>query len=646
MRAKTLALLLTLFAIPAFAAWRTGGPSGGAVLAVAVAPSDPNVIWAGNTAGVFRSTDGGATWANIGGNIAEVKFVVVHPQDANRAWVLAGAYLTGQLYRTNDGGATWTDVTSGLPPFDPAALQIDPRNPDTLYIGAHCGPIGISASSIRPQFHENAGVFRSTDGGSTWTQVSAGLNTFGRCVEEMSIDPFSPWRLFLSGPFTDSASESYDAAQSWEPPAGPRPSRGVVFDPRFPFTHYGITTALGAHFLISQDGGFTWSEAAAKPPAPPSALAIDPVRGRLFLGTSAGLFRSGNSGRVWAGTLLPATYVAQLSFGSSSLFAATFDGLMQVANRGLGEARPIDLHDSATYVIAVAVDPNRPDVVYAGTRAIQANGAVAPRGHIMRSIDAGRSWQPLENDDDTPRGDYLALDGAGTIFGTFNDGSIYRRGRDETAWTKVRQFPFIIDLVADPKTGGTAFVLGGGGVERTRDNGATWQLVLDTLGGPGHLAIDPTDSRWVYAGTEFELFRSGDGGGTWIRIETFDPGKSGTRALAVAPSDGKVLYRIAANGGRPTMQRSDDRGSSWTRIPLPGDDYPGAIAIDPRNAMSVWASGTGRLLHSTDGGTTWQAVAPPFRGTLQPATVLRFDPTGGVLHVVWPGHGVWELTAD
>ena len=649
MNTRTLPLLLALIATPMFAAWRTGGPTGGAVVAVAVAPSDAAVIWAGNAAGVFRSTDGGATWANAGGNIVDVKYLAVHPGDARKAWVLTGGpggLQAGKLYRTADGGASWTDVTAGLPPIDPAALQIDPRNPDILYIGAHCGPIGLSASSIRPQFHENAGVFRSTDGGATWTQVSAGLTTFGRCVEELAVDPFSPWRLFLSGPFSDTGNESYDSAQTWDPPVGPRPSRGVVFDPRFPFTHYGIAMALGARFLVSQDGGFTWSEAATKPPAPPTALAIDPERGRLFLGTNEGMYRSGNSGRVWAGTLLPATYVAQLSFGSNSLFAATYDGLMQVANRGLGEARTIDLRDSATYVMSLAVDPNRPELVYAGTRVIQASGAVAPRGRVMRSADAGRSWQRVENDDDLPRGDFLSVDGAGTLFAAnFSDGGIWRRGRDETKWTLVRQLPFVLDFVADPKNGGTAFMIDGDGVDRTRDNGATWQHVLETLGGPAHLAIDPSDSRWVYAPTEYQLWRSADGGDTWTVIEPFDPGKSGTRLLVVAPSDGRVLYRIAANGGRPSTERSDDRGATWTRIPLPNNDYPSALAVDPHDARSVWASGTGTLLHSTDGGATWDVATRPFTTPLS-AFVLQFDPSGNVLHAVWPGHGVWELTND
>src|SRR5205823_1547299 len=129
--------------------------------------------------------------------------------------------------------------------------------------------------------------------------------------------------LFMKGAYGSSA-ETYDRAQTWESPDGPRPTLAVIFDPRYPFTHYGIST-LGSRFLVSQDGGFTWSPSATRPPAEPHALSIDPERGRLFLGTSNGVFRSGDGGRVWAKTSVQDVNVSALDFGGtpSTLFAAT-----------------------------------------------------------------------------------------------------------------------------------------------------------------------------------------------------------------------------------------------------------------------------------------------------------------------------------
>ena|ERR1051325_3575429 len=78
-------------------AWSSSGPTGGAVNAVAVVAQHPEVVWAGSAAGVFRSTDGGATWTSVGGAIVDVARVVAHPSNADRAWALS---TSQDLFRT------------------------------------------------------------------------------------------------------------------------------------------------------------------------------------------------------------------------------------------------------------------------------------------------------------------------------------------------------------------------------------------------------------------------------------------------------------------------------------------------------------------------------------------------------------------
>jgi photosystem II stability/assembly factor-like uncharacterized protein len=634
--------LIFFIATSAFAGWSSSGPTGGAVTAVVVAPSDPAVIWAGNAAGVFRSADGGATWSNVSGPVAEVDYLAVHPTDPAKAWVVTGFTPVSRVWRTTDAGATWIDSNDGLPLLRPSALLVDPRNPDTLYLGSNCEPIAKVATG--PVAINAAGVFKSTDGGATWKAVFGGVTSFQQCTAELSLDPFSPWRLFASVPFSGTAQmESYDNGQTWEPAAGGRPSLAVVFDARFPFTHYGIGGGFGAKMFVSQDGGFTWNAVNGKLPANPTALSMDPERSRIFLATTNGVFRSGNGGTVWAPTSVLPVGVSAIDFGGEprSLFAATSAGLLQVMNRGLGESRPIDLHDIAANVTAIAVDPSDSNVVYAGVREPYTFGDNAGRGRVYRSTNGGASWERLPNDDPTPRGDYLAVDAAGTLYAGMYSGTLYRRARGETAWTVIHTGG-VNSLVADPKNAGTVFLSAyGGGVSRTRDGGKTWQIVLHSF---GYLAIDPNDPRWVYAGNEFELWRSGDGGETWTNLITkFDPETSGTRGIVVAPTNGKTLYRIGAHGGRPRTERSDDRGSTWTPFPLPGEWYPSAIAVDPRYEYSVWAATfNGVLYHSTNGGSLWQKIDAPFL-TAGSAIALSVDASGHVLHVAYPSHGVWEL---
>src|SRR5689334_5920175 len=155
------------------------------------------------------------------------------------------------------------------------------------------------------------------------------------------------------------------------------------------------------------------------------------------------------------------------------------------------------------------------------------------------------------------------------------------------------------------------------------------------------IAIDPSDPRWVYVGNDYQLLRSSDGGDTWTDVEPFVAGKTGGRSLVVAPSDGKVLYRVAS--WTALLERGDDRAA--TLHPLgPQSQYARLIAVDPRDANSVWIAGYETIEHSTDGGATWQNVAAPYPGWNVQA--LRLDPTGHTLHVAFQQHGVWELPVN
>lgn len=627
-------LLLVLFvATSTFAGWNSGGPIGGAVAAVVVAPSDPNVIWAGNSGGVFRSTDGGATWSDVSGPVVDVDYLAVHPTDPNRAWALTGTWPVTRFYRTDDGGATWRDLTDGLDALRPGGLAVDPRNPDTLYVSSGCMQLFDTIGA--PQGF-GPGVMKSTDGGVTWKASYGGASAYGGCAEEMAVDPFSPWRVFVAGQLA--FVESYDSGATWQQSDGPRPTRAVVFDARYPFTHYGLGSGFAPDVLVSQDGGFTWAKAGT-PPSVARAISMDPERSRIFLGTFAGVWRSGNGGTVWAKTSLTAA-VNALDFGGvpAALFAATNEGLYRMLNRGLGESRLLDLHDRAADVMSIAVDPSSPDVVYAGVQSpVNVADVVHVRSRVFRSTNGGASWERLPGDDDADKAGHLAVGADGTLYAGSRLGPLYRRTREATAWTIVHDGG-VDSVAADPKTAGIVFLSTSNQTLRSRDGGATWLVVLNHSS--RFLLIDPADPRWIFTGTD----RSSDGGDTWTPLPDFSSGFFSIDTVVLAPSNGAVMYRIGNRTGRAELQRSDDRGTTWQTLQLPLN-APATVAVDPRDANSVWAVATdGPLYHSLDGGATWQAVDGPFP-TGVAARLLVFDPTGRVLHAAYPNHGVWELTA-
>lgn len=166
---------------------------------IAFAPSDPKLVYAASLndppdmgepvddqyligAGIYRSTDGGATWAPANdASIANLGFASIAVNPADPQIVYAGSYGGGGIFKTTDGGTSWSPVNSGLAPGYSIyrALAIDPDSPETIYAGG------------------NVGMFKSTDGGANWRQLAAGLEP-GDTVTDIVIDPADPQVLYVA----------------------------------------------------------------------------------------------------------------------------------------------------------------------------------------------------------------------------------------------------------------------------------------------------------------------------------------------------------------------------------------------------------------------------------------------------------------
>ncbi len=310
-----------------------------AVGAVAVAPSDNKVLYVGtgeandrNSSswgnGVYRSADAGETWAHIGlKDSRTVARIVVHPTDANTVWVAATGDLWqpgGErgIYKTTDAGKTWKLVLAANAPHDKKVgggeLAIDPADPNVLYAALYARqrtPWSFTAGPVYTDGKDAGGIFKSTDGGTTWRKLTNGLpvNTGRIGLSVYAKDPKVVYAIVYSVDGggnrglmevknkTGGIFRSEDAGETWK--------RVNDLNPR-PFYFSQIRVApendkkiyvLGFALHVSEDGGQSFREDLFEKVHPDlHALAIDPRNPkRLLLGTDGGAYQTYDSGSSW-----------------------------------------------------------------------------------------------------------------------------------------------------------------------------------------------------------------------------------------------------------------------------------------------------------------------------------------------------------
>ncbi len=261
-------------------------------------------VWAGPAGPIyarthnefFKSTDAGATWSTVAGGRQGLTQIVVSPAEPRTMFAAASA----QLLKSIDGGEHWTPMTTGLPSDMPlATIQLDPRDPSRLYATA--------------MFQR---VYRSVDGGATWTPLAALRQTAMRC--EVLLDPDSPNLIYLltRGTYIESSEgdvfRTTDGGNTWTPvavsPSGAMPIDFLGLVPSHPATLFVGAQLRGAEayaLLKSTDRGATWtrSDTGLPPASSITSIIADPANPRnLFAGTGRGVFRSFDAGEHWQPT--------------------------------------------------------------------------------------------------------------------------------------------------------------------------------------------------------------------------------------------------------------------------------------------------------------------------------------------------------
>ena len=634
-----LAVLLAALQIAPLAAavgaWSSLGPDGGAVGAVAVAPSDPRVVYAGAShGGVFKSVDGGITWAAASRGLLDDRIVALAVDPRHPAAVYAAAF-TG-VFTSIDGGDSWTATPLSFPDDGQdnlVSLALDPTRPGTVYAGTV------------------SDVWRSGDGGRTWHIV---LSVGDGFTMQVTADPGRGRMLafiFRAEGFSLFASRNHgitwsDLSAGVPPPVVPPPQTGgltawqVVADPApggplYLAYEFALNTGTtpgpltAAVTYRSLDGGHSWH--VAGPGGYP--LAAGPAHV-----VYAGGYRSVDGGRSWLAIAAPPDAVLTLTAGDSpdTVYAGA-------ANRGVLRSvdggttwQVSDAHLRAAAVMALAVDPTDPARLYSYAngeglfvsrtggghwRGAPAAGAGVPPAlgavtlaidpiatgtvylgsltGLMKSTDAGAHWAQLQ-----PQGGACFLV-ASLVVDPSSPATLYATGEIATSCSSSGTFECssfksldggvtwaclgvdLFRIVAAPSSPATLYGLGPTGsgdapqpLYRSIDRGITWVVVDAALPDPLHqvltLLVDPTDEQRLFAGTgSGEVWRSIDGGQHWTEADRGLPAAGVPLLLALDPLSPETIYAAASELG---VYRSPDAGATWQPLlaglpPLDGPPF-------------------------------------------------------------------------
>jgi photosystem II stability/assembly factor-like uncharacterized protein len=609
--------------------------------AVAVAPSNPNLVWVGTGEanprnsvswgdGVYKSTDGGTTWKQSGlKETAHVGRIAIHPRNPDIVYVAALGRLWGPnrergLFKTDDGGKTWQHVTYVDDDTGCIAVALDPTDPDTVYVAAYrVRRDAFSGGNPAIQFGAKAGIYKSKDGGKTWLHLTNGLAraAVGRCG--LAVYPKDP-RIVYAVVQTEKTILSRDTEFGQAARSGGNVESGGVFRsadggqswvkvndlcPRpFYFSQIRVDPiddrrvyVLGVTLHVSTDGGqsFADKDAAEGAHADHHAMWIDPRDGRhLVIGNDGGVAFSHDRGASWE--RLQNLPVAQF--------------------------------------YAVAVDQRQPYRVYGG---LQDSGTwTGPSATRSREGITPADWSRIYGYD----GFQCQVDprDPDTVYGEAQYGRLRRfdlrtgASRDiqprAARGTPEYRFNWNGPLVLSPHDPRTVY-FGGNHVFRSTNRGEDWETISPDLtrGRPGRdaamghaltaLAESPLQPGLIYAGSDDGRVHVRRGGSvSWLEVSAQIPGVPPDRWITriecsrfAANTAYLALDRHRQDDRRPYLYKTVDAGTTWEPIAhdLPAEGPVHVVREDPINRNLLYVGTEFGLFSSLDGGRTWHRLRLP-----------------------------------
>ena len=599
--------------------------------------TDGDILYIGTENGIFRSDDGGASVSQVlvGGYITDIEFGTNNTNIGYASYHPTYNSNNGVIYKSTDNGMTWTQSSSNLPSgIRILKIVVNPDDADTVYLLSGegrfaCGP---------------ADVFRSVDGGVTWTNLTASLPE----ILDVAIDPNNPQNVFITTMNADCAAQYYwtdllgdlykstNGGSTWGSPLTDR--TGVIWidannsstirliDPREP---YPWEETAGT--WTSTDGGNTFSQTG-------DVNNWDTFYnndlfwcyGSSFNGICKALGEdlSNTHNYYWV--------TSQWVFKTDNDGTTFQNAFTDEISTGFWRSRGFD----NVNMMDVAINESRPDTIFLAYFDIG----------LWRSFDNGESWQSCNPDSYTggwsgyggncatvlsdpnrPEVVWASMSGnqngepptyllKNTNTGNKNNWNLANSGLPDEE---------VMGLSLDrnsPSNNRTLYVTALGDVYKSVNDGSSWSMVLN-CDGCRFTAVDYFDSDKVYAGGEAGLWRSLDGGSSWTDVSHADmPASSGIvfwdgyyDGVFDVKSDPNIADRlyVTALGNGKGLYRSDNNGDTWQKLLT--DDYMRKVAIAPLDSDILYATSSSAfeaggydpvstgISFSDDGGQTWSS---------------------------------------
>jgi photosystem II stability/assembly factor-like uncharacterized protein len=579
--------------------WTSVGPEGGDARAFAYDPANPAHIYMGTTTSwIYQSTDGGATWKRLArlGKVDDlvVDNIVVDSSDPKT--IYAGVWqldrTDGGIYISHDGGTTWTSSPE-MEGKSVRALSQAPSDSKILVAGA------IS------------GVYRSSDSGAHWTQVSPADNLELVKVESIAIDPTDP-KIIYAGTW-HLPWKTTDGGVTWrnikQGLIDDSDVFSIILDPTRPSVMY--LSACSGIYLSSNAGDLFHKVQGIPSTARRTRVLMQDPKDRqvVYAGTTEGLYKTSDSGSTWTRMTGPDVIINDVYVDPRDtrhvMLATDRSGVLTSQDASV-TFRPANGGFNQRQVSALLPDTKNPQTMYVGV----VNDKIY--GGVFVTEDGGKTW--TQRSAGLQGRDVFSLaqseDGtilAGTNHGMFRwsgsewkpDGTVVnvktktvpvvRKGKKTTKTVTETSKPETLESqVYDLQVSGPVwFAATADGVYRSTTKGSTWTGPV--IKEPNYYYID-VQGPTVFAASRQNLKVSDDGGEIWTPV-TLPQKLTTVHALAASPNG--TLWV----GGHEGAFTSDDRGQTWSAIPLPvanidNIDFDGTlkrVVITSANSTLVFA---------------------------------------------------------